>query len=187
MNREQLAHILRAASRIVENGRMVVIGSQAILGTFSDDELPVAATRSLEADIAFENDPDEEKADRVDGALGEGSSFHQTFSIYGQGVSLQTAVLPDGWQDRVVPFDDENAEPAKAVCLDPHDLVVSKLVAGRPKDFEFAEALIRHNLVDPALLLARANLLPVPGGVIKRVQQSIERRAAAAGKYTTKP
>jgi hypothetical protein len=100
VNREQLAHVLRSAARIVDDGQILVVGSQAILGTSDDDDLPPAVTRSVEVDVAFWNDPAEEKADRVDGAIGEGSMFHEQFGYYGQGVTVATAVLPAGWQDR---------------------------------------------------------------------------------------
>jgi hypothetical protein len=93
----------------------------------------------MEADIAFLDDPDAHKADLVDGAIGELSSFHEMYAYYAQGVEVSTAILPDGWHDRVVPFvptsaEPTSAEPATAVCLEPHDLVVSKLAAMREKD-----------------------------------------------------
>ena len=53
MKRTELEHILRAASRISGDRDVVVIGSQSILGTYSEDELPEAAHASIEADIAF--------------------------------------------------------------------------------------------------------------------------------------
>ncbi len=37
MTREQLAHLLRAASRITDDPDVLVIGSQAILGSFSEE------------------------------------------------------------------------------------------------------------------------------------------------------
>lgn len=37
--------------------------------------------------------------------------------------------------------------------------MISKLLAGRAKDLEFASALIRDRLVDPAVLLDRVALL----------------------------
>lgn len=40
MRREQFDHLLRAASAIVGDDRLTVIGSQAILGSFDDSELP---------------------------------------------------------------------------------------------------------------------------------------------------
>lgn len=175
MNREQLAHVLRSAATIVNDENIVVIGSQAILGSYKEDELPIEAVRSMEADLAFADDPEASKADQVDGAIGEGSQFHATFAYYARGVSVSTAVLPDGWEGRVVTYDRVDALPSRAVCIEPHDLVVSKLVAGREKDVEFAEALLRAALVNAHTLRERADLLPKPGAVIKRVQTSIKR------------
>lgn len=53
MNREQLAHVLRAAATVVDDGGIVVVGSQAILCTYDSDDLPEEATMSAEADVAF--------------------------------------------------------------------------------------------------------------------------------------
>jgi len=185
VNREQLAHVLRAASKIAGDEDIVVIGSQAILGSFSETDLPVEAVRSVEADLAFRNDPDNAKSDKVDGSIGEGSSFHNLFSYYGQGVSVETAVLPAGWESRVVKYQREDALPSQAVCLDPYDLVISKLVAGREKDREFAVALIREGLLDPAILLERTELLSQPFALIRRVQESVNRCVRKANEHTT--
>ncbi len=155
MNRAQLEHVLRAAATIVDDPDLLVIGSQAILGAFADDRLPVEATTSIEADLAFFDDPDGSKADRVDGAIGELSRFHETFGYYAQGVSVSTAVLPAGWEHRTVEFATPGAAPARGRCLDPHDCVVAKLIAGREKDRVFAAALIREGLVEPETLVAR--------------------------------
>ena len=61
MNREQLAHVLRAAASIVDDPNILVIGSQAVLGTFDEEELPDAATASMEVDLAYFDDPTEDK------------------------------------------------------------------------------------------------------------------------------
>ena len=53
MTREQLAHVLRAVSRIADDPDVLVIGSQSILGSYSEDELPPEATGSMEVDTAF--------------------------------------------------------------------------------------------------------------------------------------
>jgi len=159
MTREQLAHILRSAARITDDSDILVIGSQAILGSYWESDLPLDAWLSIEADLAFLDDPDGKKADAVDGAIGEESEFHALFDVYGPGVEVAVAVLPQGWQSRVVPFDMLSALPAKAVCLERHDLVVSKLAAGREKDLAFAVALIDSGLVDLPKLYDRAQLL----------------------------
>ena len=177
MNQEQLAHILRSAAKIVDDPEIIVVGSQAILGSFSEDRLPPEAVRSMEADLAFLVDADEMKSDEIDGAIGELSSFHELYSVYGQGVSLSTVTLPSDWESRVVPFERDDAKPSRAVCIDKHDLVVSKLVAGREKDFEFVRALILGELVDVEVLHERAAMLPKPGAVIARVDTAIDRCA----------
>ena len=87
MNRAQLEHVLRAAATIVDDPDILVIGSQAVLASFAEEELPPEATTSIEADLAFIVDADGAKADRVDGAIGELSRFHESFGYYAQGVA----------------------------------------------------------------------------------------------------
>jgi len=171
MNRAQLEHVLRAAATIVDDPRLLVIGSQAILGAYAEDSLPVEATTSIEADLAFFVDPDVTKADRLDGAIGELSRFHETFGYYAQGVSVTTAVLPAGWEARTVAFATPGAFPARARCLEPHDCVAAKLVAGREKDRAFAAALIREGLVETETLIDRIQALAgVQAGSIDRLE-----------------
>ena len=175
MKRSQLAHILRAACRITGDPNILVIGSQSILGKYSHVALPSEAWMSIEADISFFNDPDEAKADMVDGAIGEASPFHDSFGVYGQGVTLATATLPKGWQDRLVLFDHGDVGDSRAMCLDPHDLVLSKLVANRQKDIDFARAIISARLVEVKRLIDLSDGLPTPEGVRRRVRASITR------------
>jgi hypothetical protein len=89
VRRDQLAHILRAAARLTEDNNILVIGSQSILGSFDEDELPEPVWMSVEADIAF-FDGDQNKPDLVDAMIEEDSLFHQTHGMYGQGVDLTT-------------------------------------------------------------------------------------------------
>ena len=130
-----------ASNRFGEN-EILVIGSQAVHGTLRGD-LPPEAERSVEADVAALNDPDERKADLIDGSIGEASMFHETFGYYAQGVSQSAAVLPDGWQDRLVRYESPATNGVVAWCLEIHDLWLSKAVAMRQKDIEFCRALAR--------------------------------------------
>jgi hypothetical protein len=60
MRRDQLEHAIRTACQIIEQPAVVVVGSQAILGTFTEDQLPPKATMSIEIDILpVANDNDE--------------------------------------------------------------------------------------------------------------------------------
>ena len=102
MRRRELDHVLRAASRIAGDPDVVVIGSQPILGSFHEDDLPEEAHASIEADVAFFDDPHNDKCDQVDMDIGEDSQFHVTFGYYAQGVDVSTATLPPGWRERIV-------------------------------------------------------------------------------------
>lgn len=175
MNAEQLAHVVRAAATITGDGDILILGSQSILATYDEECLPEEATMSVEADLAFRHDPDASKADQVDGAIGELSLFHETHGYYAQGVEISTAVLPAGWEDRLQLLKREDAHPGHARCLEPHDLVVAKLVAGREKDLSFAVALLSHGLVDAATLRERAATIPRPNTVIQAVLHRIDR------------
>jgi hypothetical protein len=132
----------------------MVIGSQALHATVADD-LPDAAQRSVEVDIVAFDDPDEQKADLIDGSIGEASMFHATYGYYAQGVSESTAVLPNGWRDRLIRFETPATSGVAAWCLEAHDLWISKAVANRDKDREFCQALLNAGLVDRDVLTAR--------------------------------
>lgn len=165
MRREDLEHVLRAAAEITGERDIIVLGSQAILGSIEDERLPTEATRSIEVDVALPNDPDGSLADQVDGAIGELSKFHQTFGYYPHGVGINTASLPSGWRDRLVALESPRTTPARGLCLEPHDLVASKLAAWRAKDREYTRALLEAGLISKATLLDRMRLLErVPEG-----------------------
>lgn len=172
MNRQQLAHLLRSACAVAHDVDVLVLGSQSILGSFDEEDLPPEATASQEADIAFLDDPARDKADEVEGAIGEMSTFHEENGIYAEGVHIEVAVLPDGWKERLVSWDLQSSKPAEPHFLDPHDLAVSKLAAGRPKDHHFVLALIRSGLLDGAVIRERASMLA--SGTDPRVGEHIE-------------
>jgi hypothetical protein len=166
MTKEQLEHILRASMGITGANQFVVIGSQSILGSHLN--APPELTLSGEVDLFTFRDPSD--ADLIDGSIGELSPFHQTFHYYAHGVSAQTAVLPDGWKDRLVRFETPGTKGAVGLCLEPHDLAVSKLVAGREKDLHFVAALIRHKLTDSKIIEQRINLTPLSPELLQAVQ-----------------
>lgn len=58
MRRSELEHAIRAATEIIRQDTVFVIGSQSILGSFTEDQLPAEATVSEEIDIAPMNDDD---------------------------------------------------------------------------------------------------------------------------------
>lgn len=150
MRRRDLEHLIRAAGAIAESD-LIVIGSQAILGQHPD--APPEALRSIEADLIPLQHP--ERWALIDGAIGEGSPFHETFGYYADGVEERTAVLPAGWKERLVPVRNENTHGVTGYCLEVHDLLISKYVAGRPKDLEFTSVVATAGLADLRTLLTR--------------------------------
>ena len=177
MNRAHLEHLIRAAGAIADDDDLVVIGSQSILGQFPDP--PSSLTASMEADLYPRHHP--ERADDIDGAIGEGSSFHELYGYYAQGVGPETATLPAGWESRLVPLSTPGTRGVTGWCLEAHDLAVAKLVAGREKDLAFVQELARHRMIERARLDDLVNRLSVPDAVKERVRG----RAARAFATTT--
>ena len=151
MRRSELEHLIRASGEVAADDEIIIIGSQAILGQFPD--APVRLLSSMEAAVYPKNHP--EKADEVDGAIGEGSSFHELHGYYAQGVGPKTAVLPEDWERRLVEVKNENTNGVTGHCLEVHDLAISKLIAMRPKDLEFVQELVRHDMIDQKTKLRR--------------------------------
>lgn len=158
MNRAQLEHIIRAAAGNADADDIVVVGSQAILGSFPD--APAELLESMEADVFPRDKPHESIL--IDGGIGELSPFHETFGYYAHGVDETTATLPKGWRERLVPIRNENTRGATGWCLEVHDLAVSKLIAGREKDIAFLAALFRHRLASPEIVRERLGQIALP-------------------------
>lgn len=173
MNKAQFEHTIRAAGSILGDDEVLVIGSQAIHASidYKLDE----AERSIEVDVSSLNDPDGSKADLIDGSIGELSVFQETYGYYAQGVTPQTATLADSWRDRLIPYLTPGTSGVTALCLEPHDLWISKAVAGRPKDKEFCRALIDRKLVEVKTLHQRLEMISnINPAVRKQVSGIIE-------------
>lgn len=164
MRRDQLEHAIRTACQIIAAPAVIVVGSQAILGTYREEQLPPAATMSLEIDVLPIADSNEETArlaDLIEGVAGEFSPFEQTHGFSIDGVDLTTSALPDGWRTRLVRVQNKNTAPPSGQpqftgwCLDKEDLCVAKLCALREKDQNFVSALIDANIVDAEVIAAR--------------------------------
>jgi hypothetical protein len=144
----ELEHILRAAGAITQEEVLVVIGSQSILGALPD--APEELLRSIEADVYPFKAP--EKADLIDGSIGERSPFHDTFGYYAHGVGPETAYLPSRWLSRTIEINNSNTRGVTGLCLHPVDLAIRKLLAGRPKDLDFVRILFAEEIITLDLL-----------------------------------
>lgn len=176
MRRAELEHIIRAAANIADDRELIIIGSQSILGQFPD--APPELRVSMEADVYPRNRP--ERWDLIDGSIGEGSPFHEMYGYYAQGVGPETAILPAGWQERLIPIANENTGGAMGWALEVHDLVASKYAAGREKDRDFVQAALRHRLVDAEVVRDRISSLPLAAercvSLVQVLQGDVRRR-----------
>ncbi|GAB3994062.1 DUF6036 family nucleotidyltransferase [Nocardioides marmoraquaticus] len=164
MRRDQLEHAIRTACQIIGHDEVIVVGSQAILGSYDETDLPPLATMSMEVDVLPMGADTEETtrlADRIDGVAGELSQFEQTHGFSIDGVDLSTSILPAAWRERLVEVNGPLTEApgtgrrCTGWCLDVHDLCVAKMCAHRTKDRNFVRALLDAGLVEAEVLTSR--------------------------------
>jgi hypothetical protein len=173
MRREELDHVVAAAAQIVSESDLSSRGVRRSLLTHPD--APATLLRSQEADIYPRRAP--ERAIDIEGALGDGSAFQRAFGYYAHGVGPETAKAPLGWEARLVAIEipprPASEVRAVALCLEPHDLVLSKLAANRERDWEFAQEALAARLVDPGVLLERVGDLPVNSELLESITASL--------------
>ena len=155
MYRSQLQHVIFWIGRRFDIQEFHIIGSAAILAALPNPpEGALTATRDV--DVIPPND-DERLADRISFVLGEASDFDIEHGYYAQGVTSRTPTYaPNDWKARALPV---RVEQYTGWCMDPHDLVLSKLGAGREKDFDFARSTAKLELVRREELLARLEMV----------------------------
>lgn len=126
---------------------------------------------SIEADAFPSNHP--ERFELID-VIGEMSRFQETFGYYADPVQHDLPKLPTGWQDRLIAVPVEESAGVRGLCLEVHDLVVSKCVASREKDRELNRSAIRHGLVGRDVLLGRLDVVPLDLSFKEILRQHIE-------------
>ena len=90
--------------------------------------------------------------------LGVFSNFQIEHGFYADALGLATVVLPNGWRERLQPILDESGETI-AYAAEIHDVAVSKLIAGREKDFQFLIDAFRLDIISVEKFVER--VLPV--------------------------
>jgi hypothetical protein len=182
VNRAALEHLLRAAAALTGETTFYVVGSAALLPSLPvDAEIPEVVVRSREADLIPMSGL-ARTIDLIDGALGQDSTFDGTFGYYADGVELSTvSYAPAGWRDRTIRFATTATQDAVGLCMEPHDLAIAKLCAGRDKDLEFVRVLVTASLLDTNLLLERLNLVTARETVLDLARERVTAYAKLAG------
>lgn len=129
----------------------VIVGSQAFHASL--EFVPEIAKRSVECDFLLSS-ANFSKRKELDERLGALSDYQVANGFFADVLGLATVVLPDGWQERLVPFLDDEGTPV-ALCADAYDVCAAKLVAGREKDLIFIESALTGDMIEIDELLAR--------------------------------
>lgn len=169
MKKQQVDHVLRAAGRITGERQFIIVGSQALHGRHPD--LADSIVRSAEVDLLASGRPD-----RTEWlvAIGLYSRFHEEFGYYADPVSSETATLPKGWKGRLVRLPPGDTDGVRGLCLDPHDLAISKYAAFREKDLVFTRELARRGLVSREQLLVLLGQTKMSDDLRERIRARID-------------
>jgi len=131
-----LAGIVRAFAKGQE---IIVLGSSSLLATFPGlGEPGNLLESSFDADLLLSG-CDEILAQILDESVGAESLFERQHGYHAD--ILRPAIvdlLPKNWRERLIPL----PGCPGVFCLEPHDLAVAKLQAGRPKDLALLGALL---------------------------------------------
>jgi hypothetical protein len=152
-------HLAGIAAAISPGRQIIVLGSSSLLATFPElGESSGPLERSYDADFLIEG-IDEQLAEVVRDAIGEGSFFQEREGYYADALRpIDAEAFPHGWEERLVPL--PGCEAVR--CLDPHDLAAVKVQGGRPKDIELCAVLLatgrlKEDLVRDRLAGTRMN------------------------------
>jgi hypothetical protein len=123
----------------------------------------------------------------IDATIGELSQFHKTHTYYAHGIGPETAILPAGWEQRLIPINNPNTGGATGLCIDVHDLVLSKYAAWRPGDIEFNQEIVRHGIVSKRKLARLVPSMPIDDEQKRLILDRIKQDFAVANPRKSGP
>lgn len=155
MKKELLLDIVRRVSELTGVEAPVIVGSQSLFA--ATEFVPSIVRDSIECDFMLA-EAGIEAIRAVNHHLGILSSFSKDNGYFADGLGLATVVLAPGWKERLVPLKD-GSDQTVAMCLELHDTAVSKLMAGRDKDYVFLSEILANRLISLETLAERAALI----------------------------
>ena len=73
----------------------------------------------------------------------------------------------------MITIENENTNGIKGLCLEPHDMAIAKLVAGRDKDLKVCSVLFQNKMLDKSTLLERLEQTEIDDIVSSNVKKNI--------------
>ncbi|MGE0887208.1 MAG: DUF6036 family nucleotidyltransferase [Blastocatellales bacterium] len=170
MKKEQALKLAERVSELTGIAVPIIVGSQSLYAL--TDDVPEAVKQSVECDFLLAT-ASTEAFRKVITEIGFASEFQAQTGFYADALGLATVVLPTGWQDRLLPLTNADGKLC-AYCLEVHDACVSKLMAGRDKDFVFILGLLERRLIVFDAFIERATLvidMPQKDALLPRLEK----------------
>lgn len=161
LRREQVAHLVRAAAGITNEGTLVLLGTGAVIAQLKAPPPELTATRKVDLYAPGVSDP-AAMSRLVNAAIGEGTPFDDLFGYFAHGAGQDAAILPHDWRLRARPVKLPGAPGITCICPDADDVALGKLCAWQENDRRWLEAAWRVRLLGADALRERAKAISDP-------------------------
>jgi hypothetical protein len=145
MRVEALKHLATSAAALAPDAKIIVFGSASVFATHPQIGLECELYQQTK-DADFIVEPWEDSLClAVSNAVGKESLFYDHFGYYADIVRPAAFdCFPPDFRERLVPLEG----CPRVFALDPHDMAVAKLFAGRPKDIRLLSFLLSTGRLD---------------------------------------
>lgn len=116
-----------------------------------------------------------DKHEELQAVAGKGSRLHGKHGIYLDLVGT-IAVLPDGYDDRLIAIETSSFDNLRLFVMEPHDIILAKLGRDAPKDVQDVMYLAKVAEIDTDLLRSRyrTELYPYVIGPPERSDRTLD-------------
>lgn len=169
------------AARFHGSQRIAVIGSAATFGSVPNIRIAVAIGTGDIDTFPLDVPLTQEKYISAHAELGFESSIHEELGVYIDTVRPNVPPLPVQWLTRAIERPAGSITrghdhiPIVAVFPEIHDLTASKLAIGRLNDIHFLLELIRKNVLNQTVLMARLNEIGGRDAAVARALRNVDR------------
>ncbi len=177
MDLPSLIHLLGKVREIEPEARIVIFGSSSILASFPE-ETEEKQWLALTNDADFILSPWQDAAAmEVSKAIGKGRAFHIENGYFADIVRPAAFdQFPPEFESRLVKLENY----PNVFALDPHDMAVAKLFAGRPKDIRLLSILLADSKLDEATIRTRLWFMPMDDKLFVKTHHVLRDVVAAA-------
>jgi hypothetical protein len=155
VRKSDLFELISAIKSLVPGEMPIIVGSQAV--HLVTEFPPEIVRQSIECDFLLIGGKSETRT-AINKTFGVFSQFQIEKGFYADALGLATVILPTGWPERLQNLEDEDGKTIANV-VEIHDIAVSKLIAGREKDFVFLKELFLREYISIEIFLERSKLV----------------------------